>query len=48
MKDYPEDTPWREFLKECIPLVIVLIVYFTVMVAISADGIIWMLEGGAS
>ena len=44
MKEYPEDFPWREFLKECIPFVVVLIVYFTVMAAISAPSIAWLLR----
>ena len=47
MKDYPEDFPWRDFLKEAIPLVVVLVVYFIAMAAISAPSIAWMLEGGA-
>ena len=46
MKEYPEDFPWREFVKECIPFAIILIVYFTVMAAISADGIAWMIKEG--
>ena len=47
MKDYPEDFPWRDFLKEAIPLVVVLVVYFITMAAISAPSIAWMLERGA-
>lgn len=46
MKEYPEDFPWREFLKECIPFVIVLIVYFALMTAFSADSIVWMIKEG--
>ena len=46
MKEYPEDFPWREFVKECIPFVIVLIVYFALMTAISADSIVWMIKEG--
>ena len=44
MKNYPEDFPWGEFIKETIPLVVVLIVYFIVMAAISAPNITWMLD----
>lgn len=44
MKESPEDFPWRELLKEAIPLVVVLIVYFFVMAAISAPSIVWMIE----
>ena len=47
MNDYPEGFPWREFLKECIPLAVVLVVYFAVQFAISAESIEWMLKGGA-
>ena len=47
MKDYPEEFPWREFLKECIPFAVVLVVYFAVQLAISAESIAWMIEGGA-
>ena len=43
MKDYPDNFPWREFLKECIPLIVVLIVYFAVQFAISAESIAWYL-----
>ena len=44
MKSYPEDFPLGEFLKECIPFVIVLILFFTCMLAISAESIAWMME----
>ena len=47
MKDYPDNFPWREFLKECIPLIVVLIVYFAVQFAISAESIAWMIEEAA-
>lgn len=47
MKEYPEEFPWREFLKECIPFAVVLVVYFLVQFAISAESIEWMLKGGA-
>ena len=40
------DCPWREILKEAIPLVVVLVIYFAVMAAISADGIAWYLADG--
>ena len=43
MKEYPDNFPWREFQKECIPLAIVLIVYFTIQLAISAESIAWYL-----
>ena len=43
MKDYHEDFPWGEFLKECIPFIVVLVVYFTVQFAISAESIAWYL-----
>ena len=39
MKDYP----WSEILKEAIPLLVVLVVYFAVMAAISAESIAWYL-----
>ena len=39
MKDYP----WREILKEAIPFAVVLVVYFALMAAISADSIAWYL-----
>ena len=42
MKEYPEDFPWREFIKTCIPFVVVLVVYFCVMAAISAESIAWL------
>ena len=48
MKDYPEDFPWREFLKECIPFVAVLVVYFSLMAAISAESIAWYLADGSA
>lgn len=44
MKNYPDNFQWREFLKECIPFVIVLILFFTCMLAISAESIAWMME----
>ena len=47
MKDYPEDFPWREFLKECIPFAVVLIIYFTGQLAISAESIAWYLTEAA-
>ena len=43
MKSYPDNFPWREFLKQCIPLAVVLIVYFAVQFAISAESIAWYL-----
>ena len=43
MKNYPDNFPWREFLKECIPLAVVLVVYFAVQFAISAESIAWYL-----
>ena len=46
MKEYPEDFPWREFVNELIPLAIVLVVYFALMTAISADSIVWMIKEG--
>lgn len=46
MKDYPEDFHWGEFLKECIQLAAILVVYFAVQLAISWDGIAWMIGGG--
>ena len=39
MKDYP----WREILNEAIPFAVVLVVYFALMAAISADSIAWYL-----
>ena len=45
MKDYPEEFPWGEFLKECIPLAAILVVYFAVQIAISWDSIAWMIGG---
>ena len=47
MKDYPEDFPWGEFLKECIPFFVVLVVYFALQFAISAENIAWMIKGEA-
>ena len=44
MKEYPDNFPWREFLKECIPFAVVLVVYFTLQFAISAESIEWMLK----
>lgn len=37
------DHPWREILKEAIPFAVVLVVYFALMAAISADSIAWYL-----
>ena len=36
--------PWREILKEAIPLAVVLVVYFALMAAISAESIAWMMR----
>ena len=47
MKEYPEEFPWREFLKECIPFAVVLVIYFTVQLAISAESIAWMIQEAA-
>ena len=47
MKEYPDNFPWSEFLKECIPLIVVLIVYFAVQFAISAESIAWYLTEAA-
>ena len=47
MNNYPDNFPWREFLKECIPFAVVLVVYFAVQFAISAQNIAWMLNGEA-
>ena len=47
MKEYPEDFPWGEFIKEAIPLVVVLVAYFAIQYAISAPNIVWMLEEAA-
>lgn len=44
MKECPEEFPWREFLKECIPFAVVPVVYFAVQLAISAESIAWMIE----
>ena len=43
MKEYPDDIPWREIIKEAIPFLVILVVYFTVMAAISAPSIAWMM-----
>ena len=43
-----KDCPWRDILKEAIPLVVVLVVYFAVMAAISADSIAWYLADGSA
>ena len=43
MKEYPDDIPWREIIKEAIPFLVILLVYFTVMAAISAPSIAWMM-----
>ena len=43
MKEHPDNFPWREFLKECIPFAMVLVVYFLVQFAISAESIEWCL-----
>ena len=46
MKEYPDDIPWREIFKAAIPFLVVLAVYFTVMAAISAPSIAWLIGGG--
>ena len=43
-----KDFPWREILKEAIPFAVVLVVYFAVMAAISADSIAWYLADGTA
>ena len=43
MKEYPDDIPWREILKEALVFLVVLVVFFTVMAAISAPSIAWMM-----
>lgn len=43
-----KDIPWREILKEAIPFAVVLVVYFIVMAAISADSIAWYLADGSA
>lgn len=48
MKEYPDNFPWREFLKECLPLVVVLIAYFAIQYAISAESIAWCLADGSA
>ena len=48
MKEYPEDFPWREFIKEAIPLVVVLVAYFAIQYAISAESIAWCLADGSA
>lgn len=48
MKIYPEDFPWREFLKECIPFLVILLVYFSIQYAISAESIAWCLADGSA
>ena len=37
------DFPWREILKEAIPFAVVLVIYFSLMAAISAESIAWYL-----
>ena len=48
MKEYPEDFPWGEFIKEAIPLVVVLVAYFAIQYAISAESIAWCLADGSA
>ena len=48
MKHYPEDFPWGEFIKEAIPLVVVLVAYFAIQYAISAESIAWCLADGSA
>ena len=48
MKNYPEDFPWREFIKEAIPLAVVLVAYFAIQYAISAESIAWCLADGSA
>lgn len=48
MKNYPEDFPWGEFIKEAIPLVVVLVAYFAIQYAISAESIAWCLADGSA
>ena len=48
MREYPDDISWREILKEAAPFALVLIVYFAVMAAISADSIAWYLADGSA
>lgn len=43
-----KDIPWREILKEAIPFAVVLVVYFAVMAAISADSIAWYFADGSA
>ena len=43
MKEYPDDIPWREIIKEAIPFLVILVVSFTVMASISALSIAWMM-----
>ena len=38
-----KEFPWSEILKEAIPFALVLVVYFALMAAISADSIAWYL-----
>ena len=38
-----DNISWREILKEAVPLSFVLVVYFAVMAAISAESIAWYL-----
>ena len=48
MKNYPEDFPWGEFIKEAIPLAVVLVAYFAIQYAISAESIAWYLADGSA
>ena len=48
MKEYPDNFPWREFLKECLPLAVVLVAYFAIQYAISAESIAWCLADGSA
>ena len=48
MKNYPDNFPWREFLKECLPLAVVLVAYFAIQYAISAESIAWYLADGSA
>lgn len=43
-----KDFPWREILKEAIVFAVLIVVYFAVMAAISADSIAWYLADGSA
>ena len=45
MKEYPDDIPWGEIFNAAIPFLVILVVFFTVMAAISAPSIAWMIGG---